>query len=66
MDLDLFLAQLYAFVNEWGDYLKKEDKEIILNFILPKYQENKYALKIYSILAKYFFAKHPNGCFYHF
>lgn len=45
------LEVLYHFSDTWKEYLKSEDKKTILNFVLPKYQDSDYAVKIYSVLS---------------
>lgn len=49
--VDKVLKRLYNFVLLYKDHLEEDDKETILNFILPAYQDNDYAVKIYAELT---------------
>lgn len=51
-DAENILHHLEDFSDALKPYLKQEEKEIILNYALPKYQNNDYAVKIYSILSE--------------
>ena len=46
---DVF-GRLYNFSDSWSEYLNQEEKDLILNFVIPKYQNNPYADRIYSTL----------------
>jgi len=46
------LSHLESFSEALKPYLKQEEKDTILNYALPKYQNNDYAVKIYSILSE--------------
>ncbi|MFW6015094.1 MAG: hypothetical protein ACOCRK_01500 [bacterium] len=50
LEVNVFLGQLYNFVYHWQDILSEDDKKRILNQVVPKYQNNDFAVKIYSLL----------------
>ena len=50
--IDVLLEPLVKFSDSWGKYLPQEDKDMILNFILPRYEDVDKAVKIYSLLTK--------------
>ena len=44
------LGKLYDFSENWSEYMNQEEKDLLLNFLIPEYQKNPYAVKIYSKL----------------
>lgn len=51
-NVDSILNKLYTFSDTWGKYMSQEEKNIILNFILPEFEDNDYSVKIYSVLSE--------------
>jgi len=49
-ETDHVLGYLFSFVQRFNLKLDQTAKELILNFIIPKYQDNDFAIKLYAAL----------------